>query len=94
MGIALQDGTLVNLHTLRDPVGEVCVGAVVFPAGRVGQAPKAVTFAQVRTSLRRCFARWMMLPEEVQTDAESALVHHIASPFPSSFTLWLKGLGI
>ncbi len=39
LGIALRDRTLVNLHTVRDPVGEVCLGAPVFPAGHAGQYP-------------------------------------------------------
>ena len=71
MGIALQDGTLVNLHTVRDPVGEVCVGATLFAAGRVGHPPARATPEQVRASLRACFARWRALPEAVQTDGEA-----------------------
>ena len=35
--IKLHDGTRVNLHTVRDPVGEACLSAVVFP-GSKGQA--------------------------------------------------------
>ncbi len=94
MGIALQDEHLVNLHTVRDPVGEVCLGAVVFSAGRVGQTPRKVTAAQVRTTLRHCFARWGTLPEEIQTDGETVLIGQPQGDFPSSFTLWLLGLGI
>lgn len=94
LGIALGDGTLVNLHTLRDPLGEVCLGAFVFAAGRVGQPPTNVTFEQVRAVLRRCFARWGQLPAQVQTDGETVLIGRPGDPFPSRFTLWLKGLGI
>lgn len=94
MGIALQDGSLVNLHTVRDPVGEVCLGAVISPAGRVGQAPQKITAEQARATLRRCFARWGTLPREVQTDGEPSLVGQPQGDFPSLFTLWLKGLGI
>jgi transposase InsO family protein len=94
LGIALRDGTLVNLHTLRDPLGEVCLGAFVFAAGRVGHPPSNVTFEQVRTVLRQCFARWSMLPSQVQTDGETTLIGRPGDPFPSRFTLWLKGLGI
>jgi len=39
MSIALQDGSQVNLHTVRDPVGAACLDAVITPAGRVGQGP-------------------------------------------------------
>lgn len=94
MGIALDDGTLVNLHTVRDPVGAACLAAGIFPAGRVGQAPQAVHWEQVRAVLRICFARWGTLVDEVQTDSESSLVAHAPDPFPSCFTLWLVGLGI
>jgi transposase InsO family protein len=94
MGIALKDGTLVNLHTVRDPLGAACIGAFVFAAGRVGQQPRSVTLEQVQSVLRTCFARWKTLPEEVQTDGESILIGRPEDPFPTKFTLWLKGLGI
>jgi len=94
MGIALQDGTLVNLHTVRDPVGAACIGAFVFAAGRVGRQPKSVTLEQVQSVLRACFARWKTLPEEVQTDGESILIGRLEDPFPTRFSLWLKGLRI
>lgn len=94
MGIALDDGLQVNLHTVRDPVGEACIGAFVFPAGRVGDQAKPVTLEQVRSVLRTCFARWNTLPEEIQTDSETVLAGHPDGLFPSVFALWLKGLGI
>jgi transposase InsO family protein len=95
MGIALKSGTLVNLHTVRDPVGEACLGAFVFAAGQVGRKPHNVTEEQVRSVLRCCFARWGTLPKEVQTDGEPVLIGRpLDAFFPSPFTLWLKGLGI
>jgi len=94
MGIPLADGRLVNLYTVRDPVGEAVIGAFVFPAGCAGQTPKAVTLEQARMVLRTCFARWGTLPAEVQTDGETVLVGKPSDPFPTTFTLWLKGLGI
>lgn len=94
MGCALDNGTLVNLHTVRDPVGEAALGAFVFPAGKVGQRPRKVTWKQAQSDLRACFARWNTLPDEVQTDGEPALIGQPQGDFPSSFTLWLKGLGI
>lgn len=93
-GIPLQDGTLVNLHTVRDPVGAGSIGAFVFPAGQVGQAPRRVSWEQVRQGLRTCFVRWGTVPEEVQTDREAVLMGHTPDPFPSLFPLWLQGLGI
>jgi hypothetical protein len=89
--IALDDGTWVNLHTVRDPVGEACIGAVVF-GGR--KRTKRVTLDQARTVLRTCFARWGTLPDEVQTDGEPALIGQTKDTFPGRFTLWLRGLGI
>jgi len=94
VGIALNDGTLVNLHTVRDPVGEVCLGAFVFPAGKVGHKAQPVTLEQGQAVLRTCFARWETMPEEVQTDGEPVLIGHPEEVFPSVFTLWLKGLGL
>jgi hypothetical protein len=89
--IALDDGTWANLHTVRDPVGEACISAVVFGSRK---RTKRVTLDQVRTVLRTCFARWGTLPDEVQTDGEPALIGQPQDTFPSRFTLWLKGLGI
>jgi hypothetical protein len=95
MGIALPDGNQVNLFTACDPYAEACIGAAVFPAGQVGQAPKKVTQEQVRSFLRACFARWQHLPSELQTDGESGLVANRGpNDFPTTFTLWLEGLGI
>jgi transposase InsO family protein len=93
MEIGLKDGSMVNLCNIRDPVGEACIGAFVFPAGRK-KPGRRVTFAQVRAALRICFACWNTLPEEVQTDNEALFVGQTQDPFPSQFTLWLQGLGI
>jgi hypothetical protein len=94
LGIALQDRTLVNLHTVRDPVGEVCLGAFVFPAGRAGRRPQRATLEQIQMVLRACFARWHLLPNELQTDGEGILIGRPQDEFPSPLTLWLQGLGI
>lgn len=94
LGIALDDGALLNLHTARDPVGEACIGALLCPAGRVGRKAAPVTLEQVRSFLRLCFARWGTLPDEIQTDGEPVLAGSPDQRFPSVFTLWLHGLGI
>ncbi|MDD3826855.1 MAG: integrase core domain-containing protein [Anaerolineae bacterium] len=94
LGIAMKNGTWANLYTVRDPFGEACIGAFVFPAGPMEHTPLPVDLEQVRSTLRTCFARWGTLPDEIQTDGEAVLVGHPAAPFPTVFTLWLKGLGI
>ena len=83
-----------DLHTVRDPVGEACLSAVVFPAQKVKQRVERVSLAQVQAVLRRCFAQWHTLPDEIQTDGETVLVASGTDAFPSTFTLWLAGLGI
>lgn len=94
MGIPLDDGTQVNLHTIRDPVGEVCIAAVVTPAGPQGRKPRRVTLRAAQNTVRKGFARWHTLPEALQTDNEAVYVGDTARDFPGLFTLWLVGLGI
>jgi hypothetical protein len=94
VNIALQDGTAVDLHTIRDPVGEACLEAVVYPTRPVTIRTKRVSMEAARSTLRRAFGHWQTLPEEVQTDGESTLVSQKGDAFPSTFTLWLTGLGI
>ena len=94
LGIALADGTLVNLHTVHDPVGEVCITVQVTAAGMAGQKPKRVTFRELQSTLRSGFQRWQTLPAEVQTDGEALFAGNRTEQFPSQFTLWLVGLGI
>lgn len=94
INIALDDGTTVDLHTVRDPVGEVCIGAVLHVTEQVNIRTKRVPMEDARSTLRRCFDQWNTLPDEVQTDGESTLVTSREDGFPSDFTLWLAGLGI
>jgi len=93
--IVLAGETRVDLHTIRDPVGEACIRAQIFPAGHAGDPMTRVQLEQVRAVIRTGFAYWRTLPREVQTDGETVLVGRSdAESFPSTFTLWLKGLGI
>jgi transposase InsO family protein len=94
VNIALEDGTAVDLHTVRDPVGEACIGAVVHVTERVKTQTQRVPMEDVRSTLRRCFDMWNTLPDQVQTDGEPTLVVRKGDAFPSDFTLWLTGLGI
>lgn len=92
--IKLKNGMLVNMCIIRDPVGAACIGAYVFPSGRVGKRGQRVTFEQLRSALRRSFDQWSTMPAEIQTDNEAIFVGKPQDTFPSKFTLWLAGLGI
>lgn len=94
LGIALADGTQVNLHTVHDPVGEVCIAACATPAGAVGRKPRRVRLAELQTTLRLGFGQWGTLPEEIQTDNEALFTGNPTEHFPSRFALWLIGLDI
>jgi len=91
VGIRLADGTRMNLHTVRDPVGEAYIGAFVFATGK---RQHRIKLEEARAVLRQCFGRWKTLPQVIQTDGEPVLVTPNPDPFPSDFILWLKGLGI
>jgi putative transposase len=88
--IHLRDGTWLTLSTARDPVGAAIIGCSL---EATGQHTK-VKMEAVRGFLRHCFARWGLLPEEIQTDGEASLVSPHKHDFPSLFTLWLVGLGM
>lgn len=92
--LELADGTPLILYTVRDPVGEACIGAFLVEVQRVKHKPQRVTLEQVRTVLRHCFGQWGTLPDEIQTDGEPSLVAIGQDAFPSQFSLWLVGLGI
>jgi transposase InsO family protein len=94
LNMVLDDGTRVDLHTIRDPVGEVCIGAVLHPTELVGKRTHHVTLDDVRATCRRSWNQWELLPDEVQTDGEPTLVAQSDYDLPSVFTLWLAGLGI
>jgi len=94
VNIVLQNETAVDLHTIRDPVGEACIDAVVHPTELVTKRTKRVPMEAARSTLRRAFSRWQTLPQEIQTDGEPTLVVQKGDAFPSTFTLWLTGLGI
>lgn len=94
LNIVLDDGTRVDLHTMRDPVAEVCVGATLHPTELVHTRTHHVTLDDVRSTCRRWWSFWGLLPDEVQTDGEPTLVAQSDHNLPSRFTLWLAGLGI
>jgi hypothetical protein len=94
VNITLQEDTAVDLHTVRDPVGEACIGAVLHATKQVNIRTKRVSMEDARATLRRCFDFWNTLPDEIQTDGEPTLVTSREDGFPSNFTLWLVGLDI
>ena len=94
LGIPVQNDCYVNLHTVRDPVGEACLGAFVYPAGQRKRMPDNPQLEDVRASLRACFAHWQTLPDELQSDGDPVLTGNHRRPFPTLFTLWLKGLDV
>ena len=94
LAILLDNGCYVNLHTVRDPVGEACIGAFVFSAGKMGRVPHNPQMEHARSALRTCFARWQTLPDEIQSDGDTVLVGNHHPSFPTVFTLWLKGLDV
>jgi transposase InsO family protein len=94
VAIPLSDGTLVDLHTVRDPFGEVCIAAALYRTEMATVRTGRVLMEQVRATLRTGFAHWNTLPEIVQTDGEPCLSPSREDSFPSTFTLWLKGLDI
>lgn len=94
LGIPLQDGTQVNLHTVRDPVGEAVIAERVTPAGLVGEKPCRVTLSELQETLRRAFCTWHTLPDQLQTDNEGVFVGKSDDSFPAALTLWLVGFDI
>lgn len=94
VAIPLADGTLVDLHTVRDPLGEVCIAAVLYRTEMVTVRTGRVPMEAVRSTLRTAFAHWKTLPNTIQTDGEPCLSPSREDSFPSTFTLWLRGLDI
>jgi transposase InsO family protein len=94
VAIPLRDGTLVDLHTVRDPIGEVCIAAILYRTELAQVLTGRVPMEQVRATLRTAFAHWHTLPNIVQTDGEPCLSPPREDSFPSTFSLWLKGLDV
>jgi transposase InsO family protein len=94
IAISLQNGQKVDLHTVRDPVGEACIGASLYQTEKATLNTRRVSMEAVRYTLRQCFQHWKTLPDEIQTDGEPCLSPPQEDSFPGYFTLWLIGLGI
>lgn len=83
---------LVNVLDIVDTFTGIKIGVFLFPA-RQGQRFCKVSLEQYRHALRQSFERWG-LPDRIRTDRERILVPEGDYPYPSTFTLWLAGLGI
>lgn len=90
--IRLQDGTLVTVLAVREPVACVCLG-VSAHAVQTATAWRKLTFPEIRSDLRRVFTEYG-LPAAIQTDRERVYGRPPNEAFPTRFTLWLAGLGI
>lgn len=88
------DGQKLALHTLVDQYSGACIQAQLWRKERSVRKVERVTWREAQTTLRCGFAFWGTMPQEVQTDNETALIGRPGKDFPSDFTLWLQGLGI
>lgn len=92
--IVQADGQKLTLHTLIDQYSGACITAQLLETKLAVQLGQRVSWREAQATLRCGFASWAALPQEVQTDGEACLVGRPGIDFPTSFSLWLKGLGI
>lgn len=92
-GIRLEDGTIVSLCNIRDPVGAAMIASRAF-AVQTDRHWRKLRWPEVRQVLREGFTEWQTLPDGVLTDNELTLAGNPTDPFPSLLTLWLVGLGV
>ena len=90
VGIHIGDRQVVQLATIRDPVGAAFIALDLYA---VPSSRTRIREADVRATLRAAFEEWG-LPDEIQTDGEPVLNSTAHDGFPSRFQLWLAGLGI
>ena len=90
--VPVGDKDVVTILEVRDPVGALMIAAQAFVT-TTAKGWRKLTLQEVQHTLRRAFEEWG-LPLEIQTDREQVYIGAPQSPFPSLFTLWLKGLGI
>jgi hypothetical protein len=83
---------LANILDIVDTYTGIKLGVFLFPAKQENRTCK-VSLEQYRQALRHCFERWG-LPDRLRTDRDRVLVPEGNHPYPSTFTLWLVGLGI
>lgn len=90
--IRLQDGTIATVFDIREPVACIWLGNFAHEV-QTKKAWRKLTLAEVQDDLRRAFTQYG-LPRGIQTDREHLYGQPGAEAFPTTFTLWLVGLGI
>ena len=90
--IRLTNGEWATILNVRDEYS----GAMIASRAFVTTTPRGwrkLTLSEVQTVVREAFTEWGC-PGELQTDHEVVYTGSAAADFPSSFTLWLLGLGV
>jgi hypothetical protein len=90
--IRLQDGTIATVLDVREPVACIWLGLFAH-ATQTKKGWRKLTLQETQNDLRQAFTRYG-LPRGVQTDREHLYGQPAAEAFPTTFTLWLVGLGI
>lgn len=90
--IRLQDGTIATVLDIREPVACIWLGNFAHEV-QTKKAWRKLTLAEVQGDLRRAFTQYG-LPRGIQTDREHLYGQPASEAFPTTFTLWLVGLGI
>lgn len=90
--IRLQDGTIATVLDIREPVACIWLGNFAHEV-QTKKAWRKLTLTEVQGDLRRAFTQYG-LPRGIQTDREHLYGQPAAEAFPTTFTLWLVGLGI
>lgn len=90
--VRLADGTIATVFEVREPIACVCLGAIAH-AVQTTKAWRKLTLREVQADLRQIFTEFG-LPQGLQTDREKVYGRPPEEAFPTSFTLWLAGLGI
>lgn len=90
--VSVGAGAQATILSVRDPVSAVMIANQAFETKRSEKARK-LTRPEVQDTLRTAFERFGQ-PLEVQTDHEGVYTGAPQGDFPSSFTLWLRGLAI
>jgi transposase-like protein len=90
--VPLGEKDVATIFNFRDPKAALIIASRAFVT-TTPRGCRKLTEDEVKDVLRRAFVEWGM-PLEVQTDREDVFVGAPQCYFPSSFTLWLAGLGI